>query len=469
VADDQGMALIAMILLATVMSMIAAVIIVDSTSELRRSTVQVDKTSALQAAQAGIDDYEAKISQDSLYYFHWVHSAEPLRAGSTGSGAYLWKGGTAWTYDTTRRWVPLGSSGFEYSIRITPPSATSKILSIVSTGRKVNDTNVANWRAIETQGRGSSVASFQTLANGNLVFDNGSITTGPIYASGNINHGGIAYGDLYAEGSVNNGVDLRSPGAGMPVAIAYDSSSTPDIRTQIAQPVDFTTFTTAISTIRVVAAATCSPTPPTACGIVLDDPTVASWKVFFHTDGTSVGKVDVAKCAAAQENSSTPPACGVVTTQDVPAMGTIYVGQDVVVSGVVQGQVSVASNSDMYIGGDITYKTVGEDIIGLIARGDVIVPSFATTAPNDDVLYWYSATVSQTGLMREGTSAGGHKTWYFYGAVTATDQAGLITPTFQGTHTFSYDATLIYLQPPFFPVISTNYQLLLFREITPTA
>jgi hypothetical protein len=148
-------------------------------------------------------------------------------------------------------------------------------------------------------------------------------------------------------------------------------------------------------------------------------------------------------------------------------MGTIYTGQDVVVSGIVQGQVSIASNNDIFIGGDITYQTLGSDILGLIARGNIIVPSFATTAPNDDVLIWYSATVSQTGLVREGNAAGGHKTWYFYGAVAASDQAGLITPTFQGTHTFAYDSTLLYLQPPFYPVIGTNYQLLLFREITP--
>ena len=144
------MALIAMILLATVMSMIAAVLVVDSTTELRRSSVQVDKTSALQAAQAGIDDYLAKMAQDNLYYFHYVNRAEPVRTGSTrilstptptATSTYEWLGANPWGYASPRRWVPLGTLGFEYSLKITAPSATTPG-DVLATGRKVGETNM---------------------------------------------------------------------------------------------------------------------------------------------------------------------------------------------------------------------------------------------------------------------------------------------------------------------------------------
>ena len=465
-ADDRGMALIAVILLATVMSMIVVVIIVDSTTELRRATVQVDKTSALQAAQAGIDDYQAKIAEDNLYYFHYVHTAEPVRTGSAPDpldpgATYLWTGGstgvTTWTYEPTRRWVALESSGFEYSLTIRPPSKDDTALTIVSTARKVNDTNLANWRAIETRGRASSVADFQTVVNGSVKFDPDTITTGSIYASGHLYHYGTAYGDLLSEVAVT----------GVPIlpAKAYDPSTVPDIRSQISSPIDFTTFTTAISTIQEVASSTPEPGDP-PLGIVLDDPTVASWKlVFKKVDGSPRGQIEISKCDKVEENKATGPNCSSTTTQAVPDIGTIYTGQDVAVSGVVQGRVTIASNNDIYVGGDITYAAPGKDILGLIARGDIVVPQFAN---QDGSLTWYAATVSLTGVVRQGNTAGGHEEANFHGSMAATEQGGYITPSYGGTHTYEYDSTLVYLQPPFFPVIFFNYKLLLFREVTPT-
>jgi hypothetical protein len=203
--DDQGIALIIVVILATVMSMIAAVIVTDSTAELRRSTIQVDKTSALQAAQAGIDDYTAKMTQDSLYYFHYVNQAEPQRTGfgapgvvTAGTGTFTWTGINPWTYaaSSPRRWVALGTQGFEYSPR-SPPSVNDVAVTILATGRKVGDPNVSNWRDPD-----SSPREFRR------DFRWWSPTTTPsgreqrrtvVSTHGTICHDGIATADLLAE------------------------------------------------------------------------------------------------------------------------------------------------------------------------------------------------------------------------------------------------------------------------------
>jgi hypothetical protein len=478
-ARDEGMALIAMVMLATVMSMIAAVIITDSTRELSRATIQVDKTSALQAAQAGIDDYLAKMTQDNLYYFHYVHPAEPNRTGSTGIVSiappdpplpalrddYEWLGTNPWTYTTPRRWVALGTDGYEYSIKITAPSATDIAVAIVSTGRKVNDPNMANWRAIQTRVRGSSVADFQVIVDDTSQpyrVGAGATTNGRVYSTGDICHDGIATADLLAEGRVNGGssgcsVSLQSPGAGIPVAKIYDSLDTVALRAQIPVEIDFNTFTNALATLQAVAAST---------GLTLIDTNtnMKNWKLVF----LSTGNIDIYKCNGAtgvvNEASSTPPACTFFNNVPVPTIGAIYVNKSVLVQGIIKGRVTIASPIDIIISGNITYQTTGKDILGLVAKNDIIDPKFATDASGN--LTWYSAAVAMEGSRQQGSGATGSGTLNYVGSI-AMKQMGNGQSGLFATRYYDYDPTLQWLQPPFFPVISVNYEVLLFREITP--
>jgi hypothetical protein len=276
-------------------------------------------------------------------------------------------------------------------------------------------------------------------------------------------HDGTASADLLAEGNITGGVTLLSPGAGKPVAKEYDASPVPasqTIRSQIPVQVDFNTFTTALATVKSVAA---------SVGNTYD---VAGniWWIKFKT-GVPKGLFDVYKCSgvcSVNEGSSTIPSplTAVATNVAVPTIGAIYFGQRVIVSGVVQGQVTIAGNADILIGDNITYQTPGTavvtglDILGLIAKTDVIVPQFAP-----DLLTWYSATVAMTGFWRNGTGSSGVGTLNFWGS-TATKQGGSMSSLFT-TRNYNYDSTLAYLQPPFFPVITNNYQVLLFREIKP--
>jgi hypothetical protein len=156
----------------------------------------------------------------------------------------------------------------------------------------------------------------------------------------------------------------------------------------------------------------------------------------------------------------------------VPTIGAIYTGQDVMVKGVVHGRVTVASNDNIYIAGNLTYDTpVGQNVLGTIARNNVVVPQFAPFLLGGDMT-WYSASVAMTGAERMGTNgsgtyANGTGKLFRYGS-TATADSPVMNILFPAGRSYNYDPTLAYLQPPFFPVISVNYDVLLFREITPT-
>ncbi len=232
-----------------------------------------------------------------------------------------------------------------------------------------------------------------------------------------------------------------------------------NIRTVIKQPIQFSNFTTSLTDISRAAQLS---------GIYLNDATAAAWRLTFVSDGT----VQISKCSltSGKADDVAAPTCGAATTYNVPSNGAIYSQQDVVVSGgtstcgspsitgnCVNGRVTVASAQDIVIGNNIDYVTTGDDVLGLIAGNEMIV---AQWAPNN--LNWRAATIAQTGQWRSSSSSQSKNTAIFTGS-TATNKGGYMS--MYATRVYNYDASLSYLQPPWFPTIDFAYTVLLFREL----
>jgi hypothetical protein len=79
-------------------------------------------------------------------------------------------------------------------------------------------------------------------------------------------------------------------------------------------------------------------------------------------------------------------------------------------------------------------------------------------------LTWYSATVAQTGAWRTWTTDGSKGLLTFVGS-TATNKAADMR-MFKNLD-IKYDENLLYLRPPFFPVVGSNYTVMMTRELTP--
>jgi hypothetical protein len=127
----------------------------------------------------------------------------------------------------------------------------------------------------------------------------------------------------------------------------------------------------------------------------------------------------------------------------------------------VKGQVTVVSNSDIVIGGNIDYVQAGVDVLGLIAKNNMIVAQWVSKTQE---LKWKAATVAQTGSWRSYSSpySPTHGTMTFTGS-TATAQGGFMTMF--ATRNYIYDSNLLYLQPPYFPLILDTYSIVSFREL----
>src|SRR5207237_1196969 len=155
-------------------------------------------------------------------------------------------------------------------------------------------------------------------------------------------------------------------------------------RGPIKQPINFNTFLASLVDIRNAAG---------AGGIVQDTPSIDAWKMTFQSNG----QVVVQSCmkVSGKPIGDAAPLCGAGTPLNIPANGAIYTGQPVIVSGVVNGRVTIGSASDIYIGGNISYAQDGDDVLGLVAGRNMIVAQWVPT-----VLSWRAATIAQSGTWR---------------------------------------------------------------------
>jgi hypothetical protein len=468
--DEGGFAMLTVLGMTVLLVVLAFGLIDVMRSEASRSRTAVKRDAAYQAAEAGADDYISKLIDDRLYYVHFVHPGEATRrataSGRTVGAGQTWQqgDGNAWTYPSGKdHWfgsAKLGN-GYEYSLEIVPPSASQPLIRILSAARPLNDTDTRDWRELEVLIRPSSVSDYQMVADANITYGVGATTYGKIYAGidGNgvahsVQHDGTAYGDIYAEGNVTGSTTLMNG------AQRYSSTT---IRTVIKSPINFNSFLASLVDIRNAAG---------AGGIVEDVPTVDTWKMTFQSNG----QVVVQSCtkSAGKPIGDAQPTCGAGTPLNIPNNGAIYTGQPVIVSGIVNGRVTIGSASDIYIGGNLSYAQDGDDVLGLVASHSVIVAQWVPTTLN-----WRAATIAQSGTWRSygyDPQTGGYEADYIgnFRLTSATFTGS--TATYGGgsmglfnSRVYQYDQTLVYLPPPWFPTIQDAYTIVLSREVAATA
>jgi hypothetical protein len=300
------------------------------------------------------------------------------------------------------------------------------------------------------------------LSDASVSYGSSATTYGKIYSSGSINHQGTAYADLYADngGSVTGNPTLLTPPGGVQAKI-YTIYTNPSIRKPIKIAVNFSNFLTSLTDIKRAAS------QPGGGVYLLGAPAGGAWKLVFNSDGTFTSQ----SCSRATgipggyDVAQTAPTCGAAVSHPVPANGAIYTEETAIVSGTVNGRVTVASNDDIVIGGSTSYVQTGDDVLGLVAKNDMVVAYYV---PTD--LAWRAATLAQSGRWTDwcGAPGGGgcnsHGTMDFTGS-TATANGGSMSMF--NTRNYNYDQSLLYLQPPWFPTVEDAYTVILSRELKP--
>jgi Tfp pilus assembly protein PilX len=446
---EEGYAMVMVLALLGLMGLLSTTMMATIQHGSASVHAAVVEDSAFHAAEAGTSEYIAKLVSDRLYYTHYVHPGEASRTdGATSATAgQPWSGTLNWTYPNGKdTWRPL-NDGYEYSLQITPPSAATPYIRIVTTARPIGSTDPKQWAVVETLVRPSSVSDFQMLANADISYGATATTYGKIYAGidsagvrHSVNHAGQAYGNIYAENAITGSPTLRNG------ALTYDRTT---IRTQLKNPVNFNDFLTSLVDIQRASQ---------VGGIYLNNPAVDGWTLLFQADGSVLISACTRRSGA--DIAAAAPNCGTAVRYMVPSNGAIYTAQSSIVSGQVNGRVTVASNGSIVVGNNISYVLTGDDVLGLVAANDVIVAAWVPTN-----LDWRAATISQTGNWRSWNNTATHGTMTFTGSTT-TNRGGHMSQF--AARVYQYDPSLQYLQPPWFPTIEDAYTILMSRELPAT-
>lgn len=469
--DERGMGMVLVVYVGAVASVLALTTLVFTQRDQTRADVSKIRGAAFQAAEAGVEDYVAKLVDNRLYYGQYVHPGEATRRDVGGSNVapntvtndeVPWPYTLSWTYpsgmDDGLAWRKVEVSGtnftYEYRLQIIPPNiaAGDKTVRVLAAGQLACTApgvpkycGTESRRTIETFVRPSSIADYYRVVDGDVGWGSGATTYGKIYANGDVNHDGTAQGNIYAEGQITGATTLVGG------ATKYDVDSNPNIRSQIEEPIDFTAFVTSFVDIQNAAAANSPSMAFTGVANTL------AWRFIFNANGT----VTVQRCptGGVLDEAQTLPTCAAYGSSPyvIPSNGAIYATETVIVSGVVDGRVTVGSNDDIVIEGNISYETPGDDVLGLAAKNSVITANYAPST-----LTWNAAVIAQSNTWHSYSGTQSKTTMNFTG-MSATADGGYFTQF--ATRNYSYDDNLQYLPPPWFPVVGDAYVIQFFREI----
>ncbi|MEW6582889.1 MAG: pilus assembly PilX N-terminal domain-containing protein [Actinomycetota bacterium] len=458
---------------------ILAVVAVTSLTYAQGSTSSAARQGrgdvAIQAADAGVNRYVSRLVEDPRYFDHFVDQAEDPRIDPTGlvhPPGSPWTAGTPWTYaGPTVTQVPLQDARFgraTYSLRITPPPVGSDVVTVVSSARVDAAGDRPQIRTVQAQVLPTSIADFQMISNKEIKYGATATTTGKLYSAVSVNHLGVARAPVYGQDKVcSEPATIQCAGhyygADRFQAGAYDAASTPSFSDKFSTPIDFSQFTRAINDIKDAAM---------HGGVYRNDPTVNAWMVQFRSDGTARIWRAVSPDIRTSVTSLSCP-----ETVAVPGNGAMFFEQPVIVSdggtvtdacgssgprpSVVDGRVTLATPGDLIIGGNITYETGTDDVLGLIATQSIV---FAKYTPVDTTVR--AATLAQNGqwITAATSRVWGHNTLTYIGSQT-TNQGGYASMF--ANRTYNYDSVLQFLRPPFYPIIEGSWSIRYWREVSP--
>lgn len=462
---------------------IVALLVIASLSWAKSGTNQSTRTArgdlALQAAEAGVQLYISRMVEDPRYYRRYVDTAEDPRTNTTAGGIVTpgnpWPTGNNWSYTgAPTTWVPLQNARFgqaSYSLRVSPVPSDPNAVLVQSTARVMpSGGNNPIVKSVQARIQPISIADFQMIADANIIYGSSATTTGKLYSSGDIIHGGTALAPVYARNLAcrSGGGSCSSSGATSTgfQGGAFDRTTTPSFADKFPTPIDFTSFTQDLVDIKAAAQAT---------GVYRNDATANGWMVQF----LAAGQVRIWKITGSSNLGVTVNALQCPTTVTMPGGATpfyMYFEQPAVIgngnnltdscsattgtrASVVDGQVTLASRTNIYIGNNISYETDGDDVLGLVAGGEMIM---AENSPTN--LNWRAATLAQNGQWRTNTGSTSKTSLVFTGS-TATSDGGYASMF--ASRTYNYDTTLQSLRPPLFPTIEGSWGVSYWREVNP--
>ncbi len=405
--------------------------------EHRVSMRKHDRDLAFHIAEAGIN----------YYRWHLAHYPDDLQNGTGQPGPY----------ELPFRDKDGNTLGY-YSLDITQPLIGSTIVQIRSTGWTTEEPD--RPRTLVVRLGFPALADYTFLQNANMRFSSTTVVHGPVHSNGGIQFDGTT------DAEVTSARQTYDPGDGIQHPGVWGVGGPTNFFTYPVPAQDFNAVTVDLANLQADAI---------SGGTRLLSSGREGWHITFRTDG----RYDLRRVNSRSSYDGNAYDINGQTfwgTYDPPANGALFVEDNVWVDGIVDGRITVGASNfqgapdrDIIISGNLMYETqVGDDVLGLIAERDIVVPrnvpdtmtiNAAALAQNGRIFRpYYTGTNSiRTNLVFSGSqiafSGGG---WKYLGG------SGTVISGFVNTN-HSYDGNLRFYPPPGFPT-SGVYELLSWAE-----
>ena len=443
--------------------------------------VATQREQAFQIAEAGVNYYQWHLAQYPSDYQDGTGHAGPYGHTFTDKDGNV-----------------IGS----YTLTITPPLVGSTKVEIVSKGTVT--VNSAIHRTIDAVLAVPSLAQYSVVANDNLRFGSGTNVYGPIRSNFGIHFDGVAYNTIssalssYVDPDTSTtqfGVYTQvSPADPQPPASVPNRSDVFKAGRQFpTTAVDFTGLLSNLQQLQTIAAASGNNYSQSQYG----GHAALGYHVVLNTNNTFTLYIVTALVSAPSgcSNSATQwgtwsintqvPYNGTVSasTYTVPSAGVLFFQDHVWVDGQINGtRLTIAagkfpevsgSDPNITINSNLLYTNFnGTDVLGLIAQGnvnvglvspDTLTIDGALVAENGRVGRFYYSSSCRIG----GTNYYTRSALNLNGMIATDLRYGFAYTDGTGytTRNISYDANLLYSPPPSFPLATSQYQMISWKEV----
>ncbi len=472
---EQGDILLSVLVFAALAVMMTIGLVNWGATLLTSVRMTTQREQAFQIAEAGVNYYQ----------WHLAQSPNDYQDGTGHAGPYthnfLDKDGNI-----------IGS----YTLTITPPLVGSTKVVIISKGTVT--INPAISRTIKATLAVPSLAQYAVVANDNLRFGSGTNVYGPIKSNYGIHFDGVAYNTVSSalatyvdpdDSTTEFGVYTQvSPQDPQPPASVPTRSDVFKAGRQFPTPtVDFTGLLSNLQQLQTIARSSgFEYTQSQYHGHAAN-----GYHVVLNTNDTFTLYVVTNLVNAPNNCSDTATQWGtwsiqsesLVGTYAIPAQGVLFFEDHVWVDGQINSaRLTIAAGNlpqvvgqepNITVNSNLLYTNYdGTDVLGLIAQGNINVGLVsadnlridgALVAENGRVgRFYYSSSCRVT-----GTNYYNRSTLTLNGMIATNKRYGFSYTDGTGytTRNLSYDANLLYSPPPSFPLATSQYVMISWKEI----
>lgn len=476
--------LIETLVFASIAVLLVNVIISGAISNLKLSARLYDREKAFHIAEAG----------NEYYRWHLAHESQDFKDGTGNAGPYV--------HDFKDI---LGNSIGSFSLTITPPLVGSTVVKVDSKGSVLSSSAT---RKIETILAVPSLAKYAVVANDFMRFGQGTEVFGPLHSNNGIRFDGIAhniissavasYDDPDHDGAVEFGVhthvnippasginDYVRPLESLPNPVMSRNDVFMAGRELSVPAVDFTGMTANLASLKTQATSSgeyFGPSGGSSKGYYILLKTNNTFDLYKVTSLISPPN----GCSSSVTNWGTWSVSTKTFVQNypIPANGIIFVEDDVWVDGQINNsRVTIASGrfpetsgsySNITVNSNLKYTNYdGEDVISLISQGNLNVGLLSNNDLRID-----AALVAQNGRVGRYSYESNCGTGYrrnsitLYGMIATKVRYGFGYVNTSGVYSngyllryINYDGNLLYGPPPSFPLTSSRYSTISWKEV----